>query len=117
LASATSTYPGGTPLQIFSSVPGSVTAQYEKADGTNNGDVVAGTAAANRELLMQMTLGSGAHATALCPGGRAGIEGPLALDATAPPPQAPGPPVQDVRHRRQEDRPRDDPPRPHPPPG
>jgi hypothetical protein len=85
----TGPYPGGTPLQIFSAVPGSVTSEYEHADGTNNGDVVTAAAAANRELLMQMTLGVGAHATALCPGGTAGAEGPLALDATAPPPPEP----------------------------
>jgi hypothetical protein len=64
-------YPLGTPLQIFSKVSGATSAEYTKAGGTNNGDVVRAKAGAGagRELLMRLTVGTAKNATALCPGG------------------------------------------------
>jgi hypothetical protein len=84
-------YPMGTPLQIFSSVPGALVSEFEGANLTNNGNVIT---ANNRpgqghELLMQMTVGTGDDATPLCPGGTKGVPPPsetLARPAVTPPP-------------------------------
>ncbi|MEY2443266.1 MAG: hypothetical protein QOJ46_2692 [bacterium] len=69
----TSTGPNalGTPLQIFSRVPGSTVAEYTKANGTNNGNIIRGKSGpgTGHELLMRLTVGTGANATGLCPGG------------------------------------------------
>jgi hypothetical protein len=80
-------YPMGTPLQIFSRVPGATVSEFEGADQTNNGDVITGssTRTHGHELLMQLTVGSGPDATALCPGGQIGLYIP-------PPPVAAPPP-------------------------
>lgn len=80
----TGPYPDGTPLEIFSVVADDVVSEFTGSDATNNGAIIQPTAGPNRELLMQVTVGTGPHATALCPGGTAGPEGPLALDAVAP---------------------------------
>ena len=71
----TGPYPMGTPLQIFSRVPGANVAEFEGADRTNNGDVITASSTRTRghELLMQLTVGSGPDATALCPGGQIGL--------------------------------------------
>ena len=84
-------YSYGTPLQIFSRVPDAVVSSYEAADKTNNGDILTPSPLRERELLMQVTIGSGPHATGLCAGGTAGPEGPLALGAPEPPAPAPAP--------------------------
>jgi len=93
-----SPYPMGTPLQVFAAVPGSSTSQYEKADGTNNGDTVRGKEVAGEELLMQPTLGTGADANQVCPGGSKGYVPP------APPKQQPNgdpvAPAAEFRHAR-----------------
>jgi len=80
-------YPQGTPLRIFSSVTGALVSQFSGHNATNNGDVLAAdsTRGQNEELLMQLTMGTGADATGLCPGGTAGLNLP-------PPPQTPPPP-------------------------
>jgi len=69
MASRTGPYPDGTPLQIFSQATGSAVSEYTKANGTNNGSVITGKAAAGRELLMRMTVGTGHDGTGLCKGG------------------------------------------------
>jgi hypothetical protein len=78
-------YKDGTPLQIFSRIGGGGVTEFEGANQTNNGDVLKPNPGpgAGLELLMQMTVGTGPDATALCPGGTAG---------GAPPPPPPGPP-------------------------
>ena len=64
-------FPNGTPLQIFSSVPGAVVSEFSGHNATNNGAILTPNNAPGQghELLMQLTLGTGSNATALCPGG------------------------------------------------
>jgi hypothetical protein len=71
IANRTGPYPDGTPLQIFSRVPGATVAEYTKANGTNNGNIIRGKSGpgTGHELLMRLTVGTGANATGLCPGG------------------------------------------------
>jgi ketosteroid isomerase-like protein len=71
IASGTGPYPNGTPLQIFSRTAGATVAEYEKAGGTNNGNVITAKTGpgAGHELLMRMTVGTGPNGTALCKGG------------------------------------------------
>ena len=70
IANRTGPYPDGTPLQIFSRATGSTVAEYTKADGTNNGNVItANKSAQGREMLMRMTVGTGKDGTGLCKGG------------------------------------------------
>ncbi|HEX8074686.1 MAG TPA: hypothetical protein VF545_06855 [Thermoleophilaceae bacterium] len=59
-------YPQGTPFRVFSSVPGSTTRFYTKADGTNNGARFKGSKHVGEELLMQMTVVTG-KAAGICP--------------------------------------------------
>jgi hypothetical protein len=71
IANRTGPYPDGTPLQIFSRVPGAVVAEYTKAGGTNNGNIIRAKSApgTGHELLMRLTVGTGKNATGICPGG------------------------------------------------
>ncbi len=71
IANRTGPYPDGTPLQIFSRATGSTVAEYMKADGTNNGDVITASTKQGKghELLMRMTVGTGKDGTGLCQGG------------------------------------------------
>jgi hypothetical protein len=64
-------YPNGTPLLIFSGVPGGSVSQFSGADQTNNGDQVrANHSRGNgQELLMQLTMGTAADSVFYCPGG------------------------------------------------
>lgn len=98
IATGNGPYPNGTPLQIFASVPGAVVAEFTGADRTNNGDVVTpGTLRGqNRELLMQLSVGTGPDAGP-CASATAGT--PPA--ATAPPPPPAAPKVQLARLGRQ----------------
>lgn len=62
-------FPDGTPMQIFAARPGSVTSRFTKGGGTNNGDVFTGGQRVDRadtELLMQITLRTGADAAGPC---------------------------------------------------
>lgn len=71
IANRTGPYPDGTPLQIFSRATGSTVAEYTKANGTNNGNVIGSKTGpgTGHELLMRMTIGTGKDGTALCKGG------------------------------------------------
>jgi len=89
----TGPYPHGTPLQIFSRGAGGSVSQFTGADKTNNGDILTADHArgAGQELLMQLSVGTAADATALCPGGLIGAwpkPGPAAAPV-APKPPAP----------------------------
>ncbi len=64
---------GGSPVDVFASVPGSTTQRFSSNFGTNNGDLVMPTALTNVELLMAAYEGTGPHANPLC-GGIAGSE-------------------------------------------
>jgi hypothetical protein len=60
----------GMPFQTFSSVPDSTTAFYSADNGTNIGsEWRPQQEKAGEELLMQMRLATGRHATDVCPGG------------------------------------------------
>jgi hypothetical protein len=59
-------YPNGTPFQIFSSVAGSITSFFSKANSTNNGDSFKPKPHADEELLMRMVLGTGQDSNAHC---------------------------------------------------
>jgi len=95
IVNQTGPYPSGTPLQIFSRVPGAVVSEFMGADMTNNGDILRPTAQPSHELLMRLTLGTGPDGTALCPGGTAG--GPAGPGATSSPPPPPPPAGTSVR--------------------
>lgn len=86
IVNQTGPYPLGTPLQVFSSVPGSSVSEFMEADKTNNGDIITARASHRQELLMQLDVATGPDATPLCPGGTAGVRAP------APPPPPPSPP-------------------------
>jgi|GEM_PF-2207931 len=75
-------YPLGTPLQIFSRIPSASVSEFMGADKTNNGATITATNGAGRELLMQMSLGTGPDATPLCPGGTEGQPAPGGPGAT-----------------------------------
>ncbi|MDP9384572.1 MAG: hypothetical protein M3P50_04955 [Actinomycetota bacterium] len=62
-------YPQGTPLQIFGASPAAEVAEYTRADGTNNGDVLKGRRRGGRELLMRLKLATGRDRSYEC-GGR-----------------------------------------------
>ncbi len=64
---------GGSPVDVFASVPGSTTQRFSSNFGTANGDLVMPTALPNVELLMAAYEGTGPHASPLC-GGIAGSE-------------------------------------------
>jgi hypothetical protein len=59
-------YPNGVAYQVFSRRPGSKTRFYTENNGTNNGARFRGTIHRGQELLMQMVLGTGRHASAPC---------------------------------------------------
>jgi hypothetical protein len=82
-------YPNGTPLQIFSRIPNATASQFTGAGQTNNGSILTATPLPASELLMQVTLGTGADGTGLCPGG--GSPPPPPPPPVAPPPPPPPP--------------------------
>ncbi len=93
----TGPYPDGTPLQIFANAPNAIVSEFTGDNQTNNGAIIPPRPGPGRELLMQVTIGTGAHGTALCAGGTAGVEGPLPLSAPDPGgPSAPPPPPPQV---------------------
>lgn len=71
IAAGNGPYPMGTPLQIFSRVPGTLVSEFTGANKTNNGAILRPRTSRGRdhELLMRPTVGTGRNATGLCPGG------------------------------------------------
>ncbi|MEA2221228.1 MAG: hypothetical protein QOJ35_3854 [Solirubrobacteraceae bacterium] len=84
IVGGTGPYANGTPLQLFSNVPGAVISEFTGHNMTNNGAILTPTTQASHELLMQATLATGPDATPLCPGGTSGVPPP-------PPPPPIGP--------------------------
>jgi hypothetical protein len=79
-------YRSGVPYQVLGAVTGATTDSFIKDQGTGNGATLSPAVtsandgfAVNRnvELMMRVTLGTGADATHICPGGKRGL--PLAL--------------------------------------
>jgi hypothetical protein len=63
----TSSYPSGSPFQVFGAVPGSETARHTGRGGLNNGETFGPTRKrADTELLMQLWLGTGSHYGGAC---------------------------------------------------
>ena len=58
-------FPNGVRYEMFGAAAGAVTDSYTNANGTNNGDTLAGTAHAGVRLLMQIVLGTG-HDAGVC---------------------------------------------------
>jgi hypothetical protein len=90
-------YRSGVPYQILAPVSGATTDSFIKDQGTGNGSVLSPSItsandgfAVNRnvELLMRVTLVTGADATHICPGGRGGL--PPALPPVRVSPQTEG---------------------------
>jgi hypothetical protein len=80
-------YRDGVPYQVLGSVTGATMDSFVKDEGTGNGSTFspATTSAMegfavnrNEELMMRVTLGSGADATHICPGGKQGLPPALA---------------------------------------
>jgi hypothetical protein len=85
------TYQNGVPYRVLGSVAGSTAVSYIANGGTNNGAALTPSRTgtmdgwannADKELMLQVTLGTGSDATPLCPGGTAGVKPP------PPPPPA-----------------------------
>jgi hypothetical protein len=81
-----SVYRSGVPYEVLGAVHGATTDSFIKDQGTGNGTVLSPATtsandgfAANRneELMMRVTLGTGANATYICAGGTAGRPAPL----------------------------------------
>ncbi len=90
-------YQSGVPYQVLGAVNGSSFNSFIRGDGTNNGDVMAASdtstmdgfaASRNEELMLQVSLGTGADAIHICPGGTAGL--PPALPPIRVSPQTDG---------------------------
>jgi hypothetical protein len=80
-------YRSGVPYQVIGAVRGSTMDSFLKDNGTGNGATLSpsetGSGAGfasnpNEELMMQVTLGTGANATHICAGGTAGLPPALA---------------------------------------
>jgi hypothetical protein len=74
-------YRAGVPYQVLGSVPGSTADSFLRNNGTGNGAILSSSdlsandgfaANANKELMMQVELGTGADATHICAGGTQG---------------------------------------------
>ncbi len=90
-------YRNGVPYQVLGAVSGSTIDSFIKDQGTGNGATLSpGTKSAddgfavsrNEELMMRVTLATGADATHICPGGRQGL--PRALPPIRLSPQTDG---------------------------
>jgi hypothetical protein len=86
-------YQNGVPFRVIGRTGGSKMASFIRGGGTNNGDALSSsdTSAmdgyagnANEELLLRVTLGTGADATHICPGGKAGLPPALAPIRVSP---------------------------------
>jgi hypothetical protein len=95
-------YRSGVPYEVLGAVGGSTADSFVRNDGTGNGAVMAAgdqtpndgfAANQNEELMMQVTVGTGADATHICGGGTAGLPPVL-------PPIRVGPQTDGVNHER-----------------
>ena len=86
-------YRSGVPYQVLGSVTGATTDSFVKDQGTGNGAILSPAVtspmdgfAVNRdeELMMRVTLGTGADATHICPGGKQGLPPALAPIRVSP---------------------------------
>ena len=86
-------YRSGVPYQVIGAVRGSTMDSFLKNNGTGNGATLSPTETGsaggfasnqNEELMMQVTLGTGANATHICAGGTAGLPPVLAPIRVSP---------------------------------
>jgi hypothetical protein len=86
-------YRSGVPYQVLGAVKGATTDSFIKNEGTGNGaSMSASETSANDgfaadhgvELMMRVTLGTGADATHICPGGKRGLPPTLAPIRVSP---------------------------------
>src|SRR4029077_13556948 len=86
-------YRSGVPYQVLGAVGGATTDSFIKDQGTGNGAVMSPSETSandgfaynrNEELMMRVTLGTGADATHICPGGKRGLPPPLAPIRVSP---------------------------------
>jgi hypothetical protein len=86
-------YQSGVRYQVLGQVAGSKSNSFIKGGGTNNGDLMPASDHAamdgfasndNKEVMMRVTLGTGADATHVCPGGKRGLPPPLAPIRVSP---------------------------------
>jgi hypothetical protein len=86
-------YRSGVPYQVLGAVAGATTDSFIKDQGTGNGAVLSPSVTSandgfatnrNEELMMRVTLGTGADATHICPGGRQGRPPALAPIRVSP---------------------------------
>lgn len=86
-------YRSGVPYQVLGSVTGATTDSFIKDQGTGNGASLSPSVSSamdgfavnrNEELMMRVTLGTGADATHICPGGKQGLPPALAPIRVSP---------------------------------
>jgi hypothetical protein len=86
-------YQNGVPFRVIGKTSGSKMASFIRGGGTNNGDTLSSSDTTSmdgyasnpgEELLMRVTLGTGADATHICPGGKAGLPPALAPIRVSP---------------------------------
>lgn len=86
-------YRSGVSYQVLGAVPGATTDSFIKDQGTGNGSVLSPSVTSandgfatnhNVELMMRVTLGTGADATHICPGGKQGAPPVLAPIRVSP---------------------------------
>lgn len=86
-------YRNGVPYQVLGSVTGATTDSFIKDQGTGNGAILSPSVTSpmdgfavnrNEELMMRVTLGTGADATHICPGGKQGLPPVLAPIRVSP---------------------------------
>jgi len=86
-------YRNGVPYQVLGAVTGATTDSFIKDQGTGNGAILSPSVTSsmdgfavnrNTELMMRVTLGTGADATHICPGGKDGLPPALAPIRVSP---------------------------------
>jgi hypothetical protein len=86
-------YQSGVRYRVLASVTGSKADSFIRGGGTNNGDLMSVSDTSNmdgfmanpgKELMLRVTLGTGADATHICPGGKKGLPPPLAPIRVSP---------------------------------
>jgi hypothetical protein len=86
-------YRSGVPYQVLGAIRGATTDSFIKNDGTGNGATMSSSETSandgfavthDTELMMRVTLGTGADATHICPGGKGGLPPALAPMRVSP---------------------------------